>query len=141
MPGRWSFPTRGAGRSGLVSLGQVCRLGLLQNKPQQGLLREQRFASLLGFLLRQHAVAIGVRPEEETTDQKVPGVGGLFLRNLVVIVGVGQFEHQLGRVLQVRDAVDRTGQGVLLVVGVARSRGQRRETQGNRSLNSHFRFA
>ena len=64
--------------------------------------------------LAQHAVAIGVGPKEEAADHQVAGVSRFLLRNLSVVIGVGQLEEHLGRVLHVLNALNRADSGLWL---------------------------
>jgi hypothetical protein len=62
-----------------VCLWGVGWLRFLDDKLEQGLLSEQRLASLSRFVRAQHTVAVGVGAKEEATDEQIAAVDGLFL--------------------------------------------------------------
>ncbi len=85
-------------------------LGPLENEPQDRVRVEHPLADRLGLFLAHHAVAVAVGAEEQAADQHVAGVGGFLLRDQAVVVLVGRHERHLEAVLDVMEAVDRTGQ-------------------------------
>ena len=127
-----------AGPLGLIGRFDIRRLGLLNDQPEQRLLREEVLTGLLGLVGAQGAVAVGVCTEEKAAGEQVSDVGRFFLRDLAVIVGVGQLEEHLAGVLQVLNAVNWPDADLRFVIRDATGGSEGCQTDCKRSNHPEF---